>query len=547
MTKTFEHGFDFTKIGSQVMDVLEYFDIAYDSSVVREEIVPAWYEAKKPLLEVFSKHPNWDNEAVGVVFNTKYERPINYYDARSAFIDVEVTGAQLPQAFNMEYADYCVKLFNGTQDGDKPERNVFVPKITPENYPVWESVCPADKDPKRFFPVGLRTSRAFDRFFKYYGRDKDGSNNYDHFFAKLADAVSPLTVTRTTCLSFHPCDYLLMSRGTGWHSCHLINGGGWQGGTWSYMLDNVSSIFYTTEDHEEDMYWNTKVNRMVTCFQDKEIFFSRLYPNYEDKELRTTFRNVIQEIYAQCLGIPNLWQKPMGYREYSEWKKNEYGSYVSHNDFERLILSGDGHMQYEDYDYECYNAQLSVAMGTEPTKMYIGTWGICPETGEQYSDHASMSSRPVWHCENCGEAIYDEDDVYYDNDGNGYCEYCFHELFTYCEDCNEYYRNEDTHDTIHGTYVCDRCFDRYYTECCECGLAVEQEDAIIDVDDNCYCDECANRRLTQCDECGEYFRRSRYTMHEVAGVRGSFRSLCDDCYEELTAEEEETEEVFENA
>ena len=539
---------DLRTIGTQIMDVLSYYDNEYVSDIVRDEIVPAWYEAKKPLLEVFSKHPNWNDEAVGVVFDTKYERPIDEFKARSAFVDVQVLGQKFPQEISPEYVDNSRRLFESGDLGAKPECNVFVPKITPDNFPTWASACPSDKDPKRFFPVGLRTSRAFDRFFKYYGRDKDGSNNYDQLFAKLADAVSPLTVTRTTCLSFHPCDYLLMSRGTGWHSCHMINGGGWQGGTWSYMLDNVSSIFYTTEDEEEEMHWNTKVNRMVTCFQDKEIFFSRLYPNYEDKELRTTFRNVIQDIYAQCLDIPNLWQKPMGYRQYDAWVKDEDGRYIFRDSSKRLILSGEGHMQYEDYDYECYNAQLSVAMGAEPTKMYIGTWGICPETGEQYSDHASMSSRPVWHCENCGEAIYDEDDVYYDDDGNGYCEYCFHELFTYCEDCNEYYRNEDTHETIHGTYVCDRCFDRYYVECCECGLAVEEEDAIVDVDGNCYCDECANRRLTQCDECGEYFRNSRYAMHEVStNNRYGFRSLCDDCYEELTAEKEGTEEVFENA
>ena len=111
---------DLRTIGTQIMDVLSYYDHEYVSDIVRDEIVPAWYEAKKPLLEVFSKHPNWNDEAVGVVFNTKYERPVNYYDARSAFMDVQLLGAKLPQEVSAEYADYAIKLFNGTQDGDKP-------------------------------------------------------------------------------------------------------------------------------------------------------------------------------------------------------------------------------------------------------------------------------------------------------------------------------------------------------------------------------------------------------------------------------------------
>lgn len=524
---------NFGEIADSIMDALDHYDIPYKPAVIQDNIVPAWYRAKKPLLELFSRHPNWNDKAVSILFDTKYERDINIGGARDAFLGL--AGAVGDPV--IDPPDYHNKI--STIYGCFPysTHKFSTAKITKENQEEWLEVCPSDKEATRFFPVGLRTSRAFDRFFKYYGKDKHPA--YNKLFAVLADAVSPLEVTRTTCLSFHPCDYLFMSRGTGWHSCHLINGGGWQGGTWSYMLDNVSSIFYTTEDTDDDMYWRTKINRMVMCFQDKEILFSRLYPCSGDTELRKTFRQVVQEIYAQCLGIPNAWQRPMGEKRYSGHHKDDWGRWVWDSD-KQLIFSGEGHMQYEDYNYADFRPELSVAKGAEPTPMYIGTYGICPVSGEQYRDHRRMVSKNVT-CRNCG-CVVNEDDALYDEDGNLYCRSCWNEIFAECEQCGRVHRRYDMWETENGGYVCNHCFRESYHLCTCCNRAVHYDDAVVDVYEDIWCSRCANRHLVYCDNCDEYYPGH---MVRIFDRDSSFRNLCDDCY--AVAMEELTEEVEANA
>ena len=520
------------KIAAEIESVLDSYGIPYEHDVVRNSIVPTWYDRKHSLLERFSKHPNWNNETCSVLFETQYERPISsataFRNADALFthyiIDSRNKNPELDHIYTTDEAN--IRLFIH-------HANYASSKITEDNQQEWISACPGIKEPYRQFPVGLRTSRAFARMFKHYGIDK--MTDYEKWFASLADSVSPLSVNRPACLSFHPCDYLQMSHGTGWKSCHRINGGEWQGGTWSYMLDNVTSIMYTTEDEYGPMYNRRKVNRMVVCFEGPEILFSRLYPDYTDISIRRVFRNVVQEIYAQCSDVPNLWQPPMRYSEYVKYYDESICDNIN------LILSGNGYMQYPDYAYSEYRCELSVLKNAKPQQLLIGTYGICPITGDEYSDYASMTSLGEHrvHCEYCGVGL-DEDDAYYDEEGNAYCQYCWNEHFTMCDNCGEWFRNEDMTETQNGEYVCDRCRDRYYVECCECGEWVLEDDTIYDADGNLWCEDCAEDNLTRCDDCGEYYRND-----DIAVYHG--QHLCPDCLETAVEGANEDEEVEINA
>lgn len=72
--------------------------------------------------------------------------------------------------------------------------------------------------------VGTKVSRVLGRFFRSIGLDK--MEGYNHNYAILSDALNPLKITRFSLLSVHPCDYLNMSHGTGWESCHSIEDDG---------------------------------------------------------------------------------------------------------------------------------------------------------------------------------------------------------------------------------------------------------------------------------------------------------------------------------
>lgn len=531
---------DLDKITTEVEKVLAWYDIPYEHRIVRYDIVDTWFNRKLPLLETFSKHPNWDNDTCSVLFETQYDRPVNIYAAR----------ARAERLFTCYFTekrrnDPCL---NGeyTHDEEVVTRFIssscnFRPTIDMDNQTYWIAAAEAAemKEPYHQFPVGLRTSRGLARLFKHFGIDK--MTDYEKHFAQLADAVSPLTIDRTTALSFHPCDYLQMSHGTGWKSCHRIDGGEWQGGTWSYMLDEVTSILSTTEEDDYgDMYNRPKVNRMVVCFDGEEILFSRLYPSYTDFAVRDTFRNVVQEIYAKCLDVPNLWQPPMRY--------NKYHCHYCDDDTlsTNFVTSGVGHMQYPDYDYAEYNCELSVLKGREPHVMEIGTWGICPVTGDEYEKCGSMTSLDghTERCAHCGERI-DEDDAYYDEYGNPYCSDCWDDLFSACECCGEYFRDTEMTETQDGM-VCQRCLEENYVECYECGEWVHTDNAITDIDGHWYCDDCAEDNLTRCDDCGEYYRDEEMTelLHPVHGF---VMDLCPDCYEQALEDAKNEEEVEINA
>lgn len=532
------------KIANEVEGVLNYYDIPFDHKVVRYDIVNTWFPRKRPLLETFSKHPNWDNDTCSILFDTQYERPVEVWAAMD----------RAARLFGKHYLERnektAVQGLTLSADDITEELNmrrfiergsIFQPKINDTNQRHWITACPNMKEPYRQFPVGLRTSRAFARLFKHYGIDK--MRDYEKYFALLADAVSPLAINRTTALSLHPCDYLQMSHGTGWKSCHRIDGGEWQGGTWSYMLDEVTAILYTTEDTCGKMYNRRKVNRMVVCFDGDEILFSRLYPNYTDFGIRDTCRNVVQEIYAKCLDVPNLWQPPMRHAKYHCYY------YTDDTMPKNLVTSGLGHMQYTDYDYEEYNCELSVLKGHEPHVMEIGTWGICPVTGDEYDECGNMTSMDnnMVCCEHCGHRMH-EDDAYYDDYGSAFCRDCWDELFTRCECCGEYFRDTEMTETQDG-YVCQRCLDRHYVECCECGEWVHTDNAICDIDGNWYCEDCADRNLTCCNDCGEYYPNDDITEY-VHPVHGFVEELCPGCLERAKAESVdaiEEEEVLANA
>lgn len=113
---------------------------------------------------------------------------------------------------------------------------------------------------------GTKTSRAFNKVCTYYGFDKldpkivtttrDGQEitktvyPYDQAFAQYADLVSDTAREMNFIISLNPLDYLTMSFGVSWVSCHNIRSGGWKGGCLSYMLDSTSIITFVVNGNE---------------------------------------------------------------------------------------------------------------------------------------------------------------------------------------------------------------------------------------------------------------------------------------------------------
>ena len=90
--------------------------------------------------------------------------------------------------------------------------------------------------------VGQRTSRIINKVCRHFGVDL--LPDYNAKFAELADALNPLSLSRTAALSVHPCDYLEMSNTrNSWSSCHNLEDGCYRAGTLSYLAEVDSLVF----------------------------------------------------------------------------------------------------------------------------------------------------------------------------------------------------------------------------------------------------------------------------------------------------------------
>lgn len=305
---------------------------------------------------------------------------------------------------------------------------------------------------------GTKVSRVLGKFFRDIGLDKvDG---YNHDYAQLSDALNPLKITRFSLLSVHPCDYLHMSYGTGWQSCHNIDSGDYMGGTLSYMGDTGSMIFYTIDkgySGEGRYFWReAKINRQVYSYSENMLLQSRLYPNCEDADNHMNFRNAVQKIMADALGVPNYW------RVISTWDEmNEHG------------LSTHEHgLHYEDYYYDDFHANLSILKGAEHGTLIVGSAAYCIDCGKLITDDGILNCCGRYRCAQCGEYVSRYNCAFIDD--KPYCPQCVER----CQICGKYHvkgtlveaeRNGNT------LYVCESCVKDYCVRCAVCGKLYQNE------------------------------------------------------------------------
>lgn len=383
---------------------------------------------------------------------------------------------------------------------------------------------------------GMKTSKAFFKICRNFGIDKHP--NFDGVWRiSYGDAINPFTVKKYTILSAHPVDYLLMSNGTNWYSCHSIDEGCYRSGTLSYMLDHFTSIFYTLDASYDGNTPELEKKEMRQCFHigNDKVIQARLYPydqtdhgHTAEPEDYVQYRNVVQKIVSEIYEVPNDWIISKGTSACCS-VANNYGTH------------------YPDITHynNCNVSTLRNAIKAD-VKMHIGHDPICPDSGYEHSNTDTLNDESDRReCYECG-CSYDEEDMHY-IDGGWYCEdccfycdyhnrweigspYCYVENygkicedaydysgdFGYCDNCGKYFWNEDG--------------DEVYTEdghvfCCEdCATTddyvyVEDESGWYHRDDVAYC-----------EVCGYYVLSDDYDDEH---------NMCKECYADKINNEEE--------
>lgn len=231
---------------------------------------------------------------------------------------------------------------------------------------------------------GMKTSRAFNRVCTFYGVDK--AKKYNKLFAQYADMVSGLKRKLKFFISVNPIDYLTMSFGVNWASCHTIDkenrrrmpssySGMYCGGTMSYMLDGTSIITFV-HDHVPTNWEDGKIYRCMFHYGNDILVQGRVYPQGNDgrTNLYKVFRNYMQDELSAMLGLTD-----------TIWRKKDNGR-VSSN----VNSLGVHYCDYTNFS-DCNVSYPRERSDSSDNVITIGHSGVCPCCGRYITENGNIS------------------------------------------------------------------------------------------------------------------------------------------------------------
>lgn len=493
--------------------------------------IDAWLKAKEPLFNLLRKHPNWNEEAKAIVFlneevrmpngntferemyNLKNEISVNdgrryyYNELRMNFLENRTITNSRGGHSTSDYEQLFYAMI----------RYGFTTKLSDA---MTEQINLYSKHLGFTAKTGQKTSRVFNRVFKAMGLDTLPS--YNKIFAKIADSLNPLHATKISVLSANFLDFMTMSNGNSWSSCHgIVSTADYRGcnraGCAPYAMDDLSLIYYTIDKDYTgtDYCLQKKITRQIFLYKKNLLVQSRLYPKSHDNDntsldtsLAKQYRELVEHIIAICEDKPNLWE----------------------NTSARIRLRDeDTCFMYPDWEhYYC----CTVKFKNEPTPstIYVGDVAYCLHCGKPksyggddfYERSDAIATLYCYNCDGlkicdkCGSVINTHDDCYHQHNGHNYCTDCMiycnaHERYELVEEIGEVMRIDEHYTVCHSgmlramadgsMYRCSECGDYHYSR---------GSYRVRSYDGRVICPSCYDRNfryLRQCDNCGTIMHR----------------------------------------
>lgn len=490
---------------SEIMAFLKSVQYAYEPSVIKD-IAKNAFEAKTKLREKFKKSEFWHEDLQAVVI------PNFTFNIIPDYKEVKKSVNTIMRKVKDKSEDMC-SLYYACQEilPDRIYKNgVYLNDDIADRF---ERCAPGFK-----YHPGAKVTRFYRNVMDAI-KVGEVYSDYEKTFAVLSDAASPAERKRTLVLSLNVLDFLTMSNGNSWTSCHNVEKRGcYHGGTLSYALDETTAILYTLDPDVDttQRIWNIpKINRQLFMFGDDFVVESRLYPEPDEGvtvpqlALRAVHHKFIKEFYSKIMDKKFI--------EYS----NPYSAI-----YERVRSSG---LHYRDYEYERYRCGAMHSDSDDNSeRITIGAFYPDIVTGRENRDHEvltrearGISQYPLAYedCESNYLINSDEDVVEYEGRIYAQCN-C-----TWC-DTEELYCPDDIAVEVDGYYYTPKYIADNFVMCDKCG-EYERADDVIYVGDTCYCRECRDTYLVRCDHCGEWYEESD-------GVYVDGEYICENCVESET-------------
>jgi hypothetical protein len=425
------------------------------------------YKNKKHgLIDLLSKNPDWDAENLCVVKSFIHERTVNkevYRDCLGQFVDRFWNNCRTTTGGHMD--DYAYAYFNVFQQTiENMVSSDLIARIfdikNRHHYYMNSEIHKKLDNMLCNVKVGMKMSRLWSQFFDILGvreqlgkvTNSQGNEVYwfDRWFAQFSDSLNPRTVSETVVLSVNPCDYINMSKGTGWQSCHNMCSGSWRAGCISYMLDDVSMVLYTIDKYTDKPWAEPKINRQMYMYNFSNLLSSRLYPDYADTKLKSQFDVEVLRILSEC-----------------ERRGVHVDTYNSlSNTYRAVVSTSSGAKHYLDYTYSQYNTLLyfdTVKNNCSP--MFIGARTLSLISGTPIEKGTTSNiTGDVKICYECGRIEQASDMVLIGE--KYYCKDCAF----YCSICGVPHLKKNTTNTViyNEHYICDNCYNINLKTCQFC-------------------------------------------------------------------------------
>lgn len=497
----------YTELAMKVFDKFE-IDGSYSFEGVRTN-VEIWFKNKRAQMDLFRKHPYWNEEAKAIIFVQDELRIVDYNKAITELSTMEEYVRRKTGCYNND------GLFLGLyyalhemHENDSEE----VSAITEEFIRRFKSNVDREipEDIERMLKVGRKITKLAHKCYTQWYNSETGEiidattlvdehaegdrtyNSFDKYYARFADALSELMVKKITLVSLHFCDFMLMSNGNSWSSCHYINShnifhenntssysGCYKQGCLSYALDEPSFLLYTLPSTYEgdEYYYEQKINRMCCQYHKGILITGKCYPDNTNRKI-TRYRQILQLILSSIEGVPNLWTFSRNVDRISTFVETD--DYAAH---------------YRDYESSDQKPTISLCKNLVDldTVMTIGHEAYCLDCGTSLAGTDARNLQCHRHyrksvCSCCGRYLDEYERI--EIGGEFYCKDCCF----WCASHDRYETNaEDGRNELELAdgeiiTVCDDGLD-YYFRCDRCGLWHPMSDAHYGNGER-YCEDC---------------------------------------------------------
>lgn len=526
---------------------LNFADVEFGGDGIKANI-EQWATNKKSLIDRLRKSPDWNEQILSVVKDVKFSFTRSHYDIREMRDRLLGRLERKLEEKGGDYANISALLSYNRNGSLGYPSEIFTTEriINPQEIEFVKNVL---KYPR--VQEGMKCSRLMQKIIAQWDENFLEDHNITEIYNQWTEYISEVQKNYKFVLSLNPADYLLMSYGDSWASCHIINpalsdrSGGYDGqfraGTLSYMGDNVSAISYLVNKDTsiETLPFTPKIMRQVILLDPEHPRFlqSRMYPAKDGSGYYDLFANSVKSILTDVFDA----EKDKCPVEQDKCPVEQDKCPVEQDNWEKKDLPNCVQDDRHHYaDYHCYSNSCnyfvhedSRMLDWNDSTFHIGADTLCIMCGDESS--SDTNTLYCSHCEDdgsencydCGNHI-DEGDIYWVN-GDAYCSDCV----TSCDRCNDYFPNNDMSTDVHGNQICSQCVDNHYFNCASCDELFYEDDRLISPDGDAYCESCYNDNVGTCDNCGDAFMANDLDNN----------CHCSDCAEELAQEAEEPEEL----